>query len=905
MVMGAEYRNVNGKANFVLIAKEMDGKNLKACLLYNTKTGQIQRVTHAKFMYMAQNNNIMNCKASGGTLIGLQCSLRDIPAYDQTGRQISGLTEQQILAQVQNQVSSRDYKIIKKYRYKDRIVGYMVQDESGNTAKVNRDGMYKLYKKGRLHRQGYKVTIVNGDVVVSGGDIQKIPVVDVDSRGNEISKDEKIQEEQLEKQEKAVEKNIETEEKKVEHEKKEIEKAEEKVEKKANKISSWIGIELIKSKWFNSVKSCIIRNTVTGEEKDIADRPATIDKIKFTENAKKLVIEQDDIDRAIKKFCGIHNADADIQTSIKEYVSVQEAQAYSTYSQYEEYLLKVYERVKLKSDYRVSNIVLEWNGQDGLEIATIGLARGNKISNVNMEMFKQLVEMNIVSNIDTSDVINVVYTNGEMPYTIRLSTKDFDKSVDNILNHSVITSQINKKYLKDIKKSIVKAFSSQDTVGISTLYKVINDETDSILKGNVTVVVSRLNHCIALGDIARIADILENVIPAGAQVKSIYSGNKAVHINRAQLNNNVFISGGSKFDNNYIEYFYNNDIQSAGSEDIIKLAYVLAYLTRYYTGGGSAIKIRYQLGDMRTKNGALKTVTLDSNNLSLIDTSSFYSKVANLKSPNDIYDLAMQSFGTEFISYIANDNTYEAPGDTVKVQGEFIKLEYGLDLDTEVKQYKIKQEKENELAWKTVYMQSRMISADVLAASISSFLEEVSEQYLLNAYNYLVASDKLTKANNSYVDIGFADRHVTLFKVINSDCMIITYGLSDSLQDGQFLIIPEKLVSLNKIKIPVSISNLGIDFSNYNINKLNYLSCLVADIILYSNITSFEDVTIYDGWGYSEHTFTVQNKVKLNMISKDDAKNIQVKNVDSKLAEIYDKLMAGEYKESAFLDIRH
>lgn len=905
MVMGAEYRNVNGKANFVLIAKEMDGKNLKACMLYNTKTGQTQRVPHAKFMYMAQNNNIMNCKASGGTLIGLQCSLRDIPAYDQTGRQISGLTEQQILAQVQNQVSSRDYKIIKKYRYKDRLVGYMVQDDSGATAKVNRDGMYKLYQKGRLHRQGYKVTIANGDVIVSGGDIQKVPVVDVDSRGNEISKEEKIQEEQLEKQEKAVEKNIETEGKKVEQEKEEIKKAEEKVEKKANKVSSWIGIEIIKSKWFNSVKSCIIRNTVTGEEKDIADKPAMIDKIKFTENAKKLVIEQDDIDRAIKKFCGVHNADADIQTSMREYVSVHEAQAYSTYSQYEEYLLKVYERVKLKSDYRVSNIVLEWNGHNGLEITTIGLARGNKISNVDMEMFKQLVEMNIVSNIDTSDIINIAYTNGEVPYTLRLSTRDFDRAVDNILNNSVVTSQINKKYLKDIKKSIIKAFSSQDTVGINTLYKVIDDETSNILKSNVTVVVSRLNHCIAIGDIARIADILENVVPVGAQVKSIYSGNKAVHINRAQLNNNVFISGGSTFNNNYIEYYYNNDTQSAGSEDTVKLAYVLAYLTRYYTGGGSAIKIRYQLGDMRTKTGELKTVILDSNNLSLLDTTSFYSKVSSLNSPNDIYDLAMQSFGTEFISYIANDNTYEAPGGTVKVQGEFIKLEYGLDLDTEAKQSKIKQEKEIELAWKTAYMQSRMISTDVLAASISSFLEAASDSYLLNAYNYLVASDRLTKANDSYVDIGFADRHATQFKIINSKYMIITYGLSDSLQDGQFLIIDGKIDSLNKIKIPVIISNLGIDFNNYRVSKLNYLSCLVADIILYSNITGFEEVTVDDNWNGSEHKFNVKNTAKLNMLSTDDAKNTQVKNVDSNLAFIYDRLMAGKYKESAFLDIRH
>ena len=885
--MGAEYRNMNGKANFILIAKEMDGKNLRAVRLFNVKTKQIQRVVHSKFMYMAQNNSIINCKASSGVLLGLQCSLRDIPAYDQTGRKISGLSEQDIINYVDNIINARQYKIIKKYRYKDTIVGYMLQDDTGANQKASRDSMYKLYQKGRLSRVGYKVTLSNGDVIVSGGDIQKVPVVDIDSRGNEIDKEAEKEKEQLEKEAKAEEKKKNTEERKIKQKEQEDKEIEEKLEKKTNKLSNWIIIELIKSKWFNTVKKCTIRNIISNEEKDISDKPETIDKIKIAENAKKLVIEQDDIDRAIKKFCGVHHADADMQTSIREFVNVQEAQAYSTYSQYEDHLMKVYEKVKLKQDYRISQIVLAWNGNNSIEISQLGLTRGNKTSMVDMEMFKQLVNLNIMRDIDINDVLNSAYTNADTSYIIRLSTKDLSKSVRDILNKSSVTNQIGKKYLSDIEKILVDAFKDQDTVGIKTLYKVIDNETSNILKKSVTETKNRLHNCIAIADIGRIVNALDNVVPHEAEIRSIYAGVKAVHVYKTQINNNIFISGGS-FDNQYIEYYYNNDLSGLDNEERIKIAYIIAYIIKYYSS--KQIKIRYQIGDLRTQNGQLKTVVIDGSSLSLTETEEFTVKSAYLNTPNEIYDMAMQTFGTEFISYIVSDKTFEYPKANSNI--EFVKLEYGLDLDTEEKNAIENKKKLEELKTDYLFFSSRIVSPEAVAKVISDILYNISRDGKINTYNYI--NGCLGDNEKAKVYIGYSSVGVTRFRLNQTrDYTVITYGSKNSVIDGHFLVINNSYEYFNTIAKYVEIPNLVKDVVN-SIKDIRALSFLAVSFILYSCVAGYDVIECNDNINDTRHKYTVgidMHKIGISFLSKDNAKQMQLNdNVDEEMVNQYRSL---------------
>lgn len=181
-----EYLGMNGKARYILVAEEVQGKSVTAYFIYDRETRRINRLVTSKFMSLAARNNIVNAKETGGNLVGLQMSLRQLTRYNKNGMIVQqGLSVEQILQMVANTIDDRVYKINAKLAYKGVITYYVLEDTQHNVIRVTRSRMYNLAQKGRL--PGYNVTKSYGDVTVSGGNIKDIPTYEIDYNGNIIT----------------------------------------------------------------------------------------------------------------------------------------------------------------------------------------------------------------------------------------------------------------------------------------------------------------------------------------------------------------------------------------------------------------------------------------------------------------------------------------------------------------------------------------------------------------------------------------------------------------------------------------------------------------------------------------------------------------------------------------------
>ena len=188
-----EYLSMNGKARYILVAEEVQGKSVSAYFVFDRENLKLIRMVTSKFMSLAARNNIVNAKETGGNLLGLQMSLRQLTRYNKDGVVIQqGLTVEQILQLVESTVDNRVYRITAKLAYKGTITAYVLEDRQHQVTRVTRNRMYYLYQKGRL--PGYTVAKSYNDVIVSGGNIKDIPTYEIDYNGNIITASEPAKE---------------------------------------------------------------------------------------------------------------------------------------------------------------------------------------------------------------------------------------------------------------------------------------------------------------------------------------------------------------------------------------------------------------------------------------------------------------------------------------------------------------------------------------------------------------------------------------------------------------------------------------------------------------------------------------------------------------------------------------
>ena len=118
-----EYLSMNGKARYILVAEEVQGKSVSAYFVFDRESLKLIRMVHSKFMSLAARNNIVNAKETGGNLLGLQMSLRQLTRYSKDGTVVQqGLTVEQILQLVESTVDNRVYRITAKLAYKLSLI---------------------------------------------------------------------------------------------------------------------------------------------------------------------------------------------------------------------------------------------------------------------------------------------------------------------------------------------------------------------------------------------------------------------------------------------------------------------------------------------------------------------------------------------------------------------------------------------------------------------------------------------------------------------------------------------------------------------------------------------------------------------------------------------------------------
>lgn len=188
---------VNMNANMMLVGKEVDGNKITALYTLN-RNGVRRRITKAEFINSARNNRIINCKANGKNLIGLEDSLRNIPAYDKkTGMLKNNITEEQVILSVNEKLVKNQLIITAKLKHNNQIIGYIVSDGKGQQKRFTRESTYKLVRQGFLNE--YKARIDNGVPFIYGGNIAQLPEIKVDANGRNVEEKEsakKILEEQ-------------------------------------------------------------------------------------------------------------------------------------------------------------------------------------------------------------------------------------------------------------------------------------------------------------------------------------------------------------------------------------------------------------------------------------------------------------------------------------------------------------------------------------------------------------------------------------------------------------------------------------------------------------------------------------------------------------------------------------
>lgn len=510
-----DYKSMNNKAKFILVGREMNGRALTAVYLFNRQTCRRERVNKSRFMSMAEHDSIANCKASGGVLFGLQCNIRDIPVYDKkTGMIRSGAyTEEQIISLVEGILNTHKVIVIAKYRYQDKIVSYLIKDlTTGNELKYSKEAMYKAYSKGYL--QNCKVTISNGEIKVFDGDILNIPIIDIDSKGNiidkkaqkieeEIKKEQKVQEKQI-KSEKVLEKTLESR----------IRKAVERDEKKTPKYNI---ISVIISCITNYPTAYIIQHIESGEQHNIpvSDFEKWADRLNSdTSHSEKIYRNnKDEIDRVVSAYFINCNTDKDIQTRMKNIISL-DAMIHMNIEEVNTYLDDINNKVNLDLDFKIKSVTY-YIEKHTFKIKSIIIERNGKSATINEANYESMWVNKVVNGPSIDDLLAeplkitdeykiFIYNNEEIGFAVQELTNTYD---------------ISELSLKRLTKSIKNIINNRKSVGLNTLKEMIDFEYDKIQRKDLDFLKKRYAHCISEVDIKNLrTQLLSNIQSGGGSL---------------------------------------------------------------------------------------------------------------------------------------------------------------------------------------------------------------------------------------------------------------------------------------------------------------------------------------------------------------------------------------------------
>lgn len=588
-----DYKNMNNKAKFILIGREMHGKYLTAVYLFNRQTHSRERVTKSRFMSMAEHNSIANCKASGGVLFGLQCNLRDIPVYDKkTGMIRSGAyTEEQIISLVESTLNTHKIVVVAKFRYQTKVVGYLVRDlTTGIESKYSKEAMYKAYSKGYL--QNCKVYMSNGEIKVFDGDIERLPMIDVDSKGNVIDKQEETNKE--------LQKEIEKEQKREEQYIKKIEKEQERVEKN---LEERLAKAVDKQNTFKYVISqvtisCITKFPVsyklseidTGDTYDI--QVDEFEKWKEQVNpdmshAKKVYRNSEvDIERALNNYyssCGVDDTYKQRMCKLVEFDKLY----IMSLSELNSYMDKINKKVELNLDFKINSITY-YTERHTFRIREISVTKNNQSVKISAEEYNYMWMNQIVFGPSIEELMNnplqltdkykiFLYNNEEIGFAIRelVKTKGFGENS-----------------LKRIVSNIKSMIKDRKSVGLDTLIKMIELEVFKLQQKNLEFLKKKYGHCISEIDMKNVRNQLMSSIQSS-------EGGLFCDIN-TDLEVDIVPFSCRKITRESMKYCIANDVMCIGTKEnysfilpdntwVDLLSYVIINLSLVY---GSSMDVR-------------------------------------------------------------------------------------------------------------------------------------------------------------------------------------------------------------------------------------------------------------------------------------------------------------------------
>lgn len=556
------YMQINSKANYILIGKEMDGRCMTAAYLFNRRTGRRERVVHSKFMDMAARGSLVNCKASGGSLFGLQCNLRDIPAYDKkTGAQRSGTSVEAVLTYVNQLMIEHELFVVGKLRFKGKIIAYVVQDRfTGNRTKFSKEAMYKAYSKGYL--RNCKVTVNNGEIKVYDGDVGSIPVIDVDSTGTPIDPEkERIEREnQIEhiKLEERDEGNRRREGLAIEQISLEgIERGQRSLEREQRSLGDGEKKYIITKKFYSYLSGSLYAYELTHivskttREVDLVHLGKLKRKINFSasEDSASTVYRTPiaELDAYIDDYCDKNSITADIRNRMMQLVS-KDVLACMEENALRDSLYDTWKRVQNNTDYRIHSVTFRVTG-GVIKLDNIDVLRAGKQVKLSEEEYYTLWENSLVNGpsiIELSQDSLVV----KKEYTtyIKVNT-EIGKVVQELVKGSNLSDASRKRVVRKIEKEL----QGRERVYLKTLYNLVEEEVDTLYKKDRDVLKKKYRHCISELDLKDIkTQLLTKVVDGEASlfcegntglkiVITPYSGRKITNIKYKIVDDVLFI----------------------------------------------------------------------------------------------------------------------------------------------------------------------------------------------------------------------------------------------------------------------------------------------------------------------------------------------------------------------------
>lgn len=468
---------VNMNANSMLIGKEMDGNKITALYTLN-KNGVRRRITKSEFINSAKNNKIINCKFNGRTLVGIEDSLRNIPAYDKkTGMLKNNVTEEQVIIAVNQRLIQNRLVITAKLKYNNQIIGYIVANEQGQEKRFNRENTYKLIKQGFL--PDYKAKIENGIPYIYGGNISSIPEIKVDSQGRNIEDKERMKK-ILEEQKKLREQHEKELKKQKELEKEQHKKEVASAEKIAKELKKQLKEEekAEKKEIDEQQKQLEERNKKLGKIDRILDELGNSSEI-LRRQIVDVYVEKGNIE--ITKECIEKTCEKMIKTSDKYNYALEVLKIISKTNG----ALKQEDSDKIAVELKKvsTNLLATTDNEEIIEIVSNKV--GNKVSNVNLHLVvKQIhgiwedgtiIDLITVGAIVKRNEKNIYIKYSELPEDLKIEANKITKDRVVISNKVTYTNNQIENYIKIITERAGNEYESLNKEVIRKVKEFITD----------------------------------------------------------------------------------------------------------------------------------------------------------------------------------------------------------------------------------------------------------------------------------------------------------------------------------------------------------------------------------------------------------------------------------------------